>query len=84
MDSNQIYHRLGESNGELKAINRRLDEGSKRHAELGAADQDTHARLARLELIEARRGGVLAAIAAFGSLFGGLVAIAIQYVLKKF
>ena len=84
MDSNQIYHRLGEINGELKAINRRLDDGSQRHSELDERDDALEKRVAKLELIEARRGGVLAAIAAFGSLVGGLVAIGVQYVLKKF
>lgn len=80
---NGIEYQLGQINAKLENINQRLTDGSMRHADLDDDIAAVRARVDRLDLIEAKRGGVLAAIAAFGSLAGGLAALAIQYALKK-
>lgn len=80
---NGIEYRLGQIDQKLANIEQRLSDGSKRHAELEEDDEKISARVQKLELIEAKRNGVMAAVAALGSLVGGLVAILINYLLKK-
>lgn len=74
--SGSTEFQLGEIRAELRAISRRLDDGSSRHGEFDK-------RLDNLEKVEARRAGALGVVAALGSAFGALCAIAIQYFIKK-
>lgn len=71
-----IDYQLGQVAEQLRGINRRLDDGSKRHAEIDE-------RLDKLELIEARRTGVIAAIAGAASLVGGALGMIVPSLLRK-
>lgn len=68
-----LHYRLGRIDGRLEAIEQRLDEGGGRH-------EDFDDRLSRLELAEAKRGGVIAAIAAVSSIVAGVIT---HYVTRK-
>lgn len=84
VDEWRIANQLGEMNGRLGAIERRLDDGSKRHADLDRADDGLAERVAKLELVEAKRAGVFVTIGALGSLLGTGAGLLINYLLKKF
>lgn len=70
---NTTEYRLGQIDGRLAAIERRLDEGAARHKGMDERHDEIDGRLDRLELIEARRAGVIAAITAVAGLIGGLI-----------
>lgn len=70
-----VEYQLGEIKATLAGIEKRLEAGSVRHSEI---DQ----RLDRLELIEAKRTGVLAAVAALAGVVGSAITLAVPY-LKK-
>jgi len=72
-----IEYQLGEIRAELRSISQRLDEGSERHS-------DFDSRLDKLELIEAKRGGVIAAIAALAGIVGAVLSLTVPTIIKKF
>jgi septal ring factor EnvC (AmiA/AmiB activator) len=82
MDS--VEYQLGEIRAELRSISQRLDEGSKRHRDLDESDDDLKRRLAALEMVEAKRAGVMATIAALAGIVGGAITLAVQLLIKKF
>lgn len=86
--SGSVEWQLGEISARLRAIENRLEDGSKRHTDLDEADDELRARVAQLEMREATRSGVMAVVAAIGSAVGGLAVIlinfAMSYVSKKF
>lgn len=69
-----IDYQLGQIREQLRGIEKRLDEGSGHHREIDA-------RIDRLELAEAKRGGVIAAISATAGIVGSVV---VSYVTRKF
>lgn len=83
MAEHSIEFHLGEINAELRAIGRRLDDGSRRHADLGAEIAELRTRIMKLEMIEAKRGGVLAAMSVFASALGAIIALIAQYLIRK-
>lgn len=85
--SGSVEYQLGEISARLRGIENRLESGSKRHSDLDEADDELRARVAKLEMREATRSGVMAVVAAIGSAVGGLAVIlinfAMSYVSKK-
>jgi hypothetical protein len=71
-----IDYRLGQIDQRLEAIEKRLGDGSERH-------KDLDDRLDKLELVEAKRGGVIAAIAARAGIGGAVLTLVVPPLLKK-
>lgn len=78
-----VEYQLGEIRAELRGISQRLDEEARRHGEHDQSDEAIRSRVTKLELIEAKRGGVMAAVAAFASVVGGVMALGIEVLVKK-
>lgn len=82
-----VEYQLGEINARLRGIENRLEDGSKRHSDLDDANEAVRDRVAKLEMQQATRSGVMAVVAAIGSAVGGvaviLVNFALSYVSKK-
>ena len=74
---NSTDYRLGQIDTRLANIEKRLEEGSGRHKEYDG-------RLDKLELIEAKRGGVMAALAAICGLIGTAIGLAVPFFVKKY
>jgi len=72
-----LDYKLGEIATRLDAIEKRLDQGSERYAEIDK-------RIDRLDLIEAKRGGVIAAVAALAGVVGSAIGLAFPLMAKKF
>jgi hypothetical protein len=72
-----LDYKLGEIATRLDAIEKRLDHGSERYA-------DIDKRIDRLDLIEAKRGGVIAAVAALAGVVGSAVGLAFPLIARKF
>lgn len=72
MSDGDISYRLGRIDGRLEAIERRLEDGSKRHQSLDGRLDAIEQRSTRLELAEAKRGGVIAAISATAGIVGSV------------
>lgn len=68
-------YQLGQINARLTSIEKRLEDGSDRHTGLDE-------RIGRLELVEAKRGGVLAAVAALAGIIGSAITLAVPYIKK--
>lgn len=82
--SGSVEYQLGEISARLRAIENRLDDGAKRHAGLDEADDELRERVGKLELVEAKRAGVIAAVVAFASLIGTVLGMYLNHLMKKF
>ena len=71
-----LDYQLGQINAKLEAIDKRLEAGSERHAEIDG-------RLDRLELVEAKRGGTIAALAALAGVVGSALTLFVPFLVKK-